>query len=196
MYQAPFSYHWTTCAKDETIRDMARKDTGHATRRGEAETRRSPRADLRAGPSPSAPSRAGRAGRPARKSSSAVDGSRAVCVWLTPQQVGKVLREARESEAIAISQLLAGLVAREKIPPFPHWEARYREDVRGGQFSLSTLKAILVLAHLVGGERVGVTDIAARLQMQSSAIHRYLGTLQILGLVEQDPKTRKYWLAS
>ncbi len=107
-----------------------------------------------------------------------------------------MLREARASEAIKMPQLLAGLVAREEILPFPYWEERYREDVRGGQFSLSTLKAILVLAHLVGGEHLGIIDIAERLQMGSSAIHRYLGTLKILGLVEQDPKTRKYWLAS
>jgi hypothetical protein len=107
-----------------------------------------------------------------------------------------VLRDARASEAIKMPQLLAGLVAHEEIPPFPYWEARYREDVRGGQFSLSTLKAILVLAHLVGGQPLGIIDIADRLQMGSSAIHRYLGTLQILGLVEQDPKSRKYRLAS
>jgi hypothetical protein len=191
-----FSYHWTCCPKGETIRDMARKGTGQ--QRGEAETRvrRKPRADVRAGLSPSAPSRAGRAGRPARKSSHAGNDSRAVSLRLTEQQVVEVLREALASEAIKMPQLLAGLVAREEIPPFPYWEALYREDVRGGQFSLSTLKAILVLVHLVGGEHLGIVDIANRLQMKSSAIHRYLGTLQILGLVEQDPKSRKYWLAS
>jgi hypothetical protein len=107
-----------------------------------------------------------------------------------------VLREARASEAIKMPQLLAGLVAREEIPPFPYWEAHYREDVRGGQFSLSTLKAILVLAHLAGGEQLGLIDIADRLRMGASGIHRYLGTLRILGLVEQDPKSRKYRLAS
>jgi DNA-binding MarR family transcriptional regulator len=176
---------------------MARKGSGQTTQRGEGETRArpSPRANLCADSSPRAPSRAGRAGRPARKSSRTSDDFRAVCVQLTPQQVGGVLREARASETITMPELLAGLVAREEIPPFPHWEARYRKDVRGGQFSLSTLKAMLVLAHLADGEQLGIIDLATRLQMGSSAIHRYLGTLQILGLVEQDPKTRKYWLA-
>ncbi len=95
-----------------------------------------------------------------------------------------------------MSKLLAGLVAREEIPPFPYWEARYREDVRGGQFSLSTLKAMLVLAHMASGEGVGITNLAERVQMRTSAIHRYLGTLQILGIVKQDLKTRKYRLAA
>ncbi len=107
-----------------------------------------------------------------------------------------MLREARESDAIKMPQLLTGLVARDEIPPFPYWEKRYREDVKGGQFSLSTLKAMLVLAHLVDGEHLGIIDLAERLQMGASAIHRYLATLQLLELVEQDPKSRKYRLAS
>lgn len=175
---------------------MARKGTDQETRRGEAKTRvgGSPRAKVGTGPSPSVPSRVGRAGRPARKASQVRSDSREVSLRLTQQQVIEVLRQVRASEVIKLPQLFAGLVG-EEIPPFPYWEALYREDVRGGQFSLSTLKAILVLAHLVGGERLGIIDIANRLQMGPSSIHRYLGSLQILGLVEQDPKTRKYWLA-
>jgi DNA-binding MarR family transcriptional regulator len=95
-----------------------------------------------------------------------------------------------------MTQLLAGLIAHEDIPPFLYWEARYRDDVRGGEFSLSTLKAILVLAHLVGAEHMSIMDIAKQLQVGPSVIHRYLSTLQVLGIVEQDPETRKYRLAS
>src|ERR1700733_5398637 len=109
LYKAPFSYHWTHRAKDETIRDMARKDTSQATRNGEAETRPrpSPSADVRTGPPPSEPSRAGHAGRPARKSSSAAGASRPVCVRLTQGQEVELLRAIREREAITIPHLLA-----------------------------------------------------------------------------------------
>ena len=92
-------------------------------------------------------------------------------------------------------ELLAGLLAREEIPPFPYWEELYREDARGGEFSLSILKGLLVLAYLLSGEPVGVIYLATRLQLGPSATHRYLSTFVLLGLVEQDPKTRKYRLA-
>jgi biotin operon repressor len=106
------------------------------------------------------------------------------------------MRAASERQATTMTQLLAGLIVPEDIPPFPYWEARYWGEVRASEFSLSTLKAVLVLAHLVGGEYLSLIDIAKRLQMGSSAIHRYLSTLRILGIVEQDPETRKYRLAS
>lgn len=176
---------------------MARKERDQASRRGEAATspRRGPRADARGAPSDSAPPRAGRAGRSARDPSCAADDTRAIYLRLTPQQVGELACKAHDDETIGMLEVLAGRFAREKIPPFPYWEKRYRQNARGSEFLLSTLKGLLVFAHLLGGEPVGVTDLAARLQLKPSAIHRYLGTLLILGLAQQHPKTRKYRLA-
>jgi DNA-binding IclR family transcriptional regulator len=37
-----------------------------------------------------------------------------------------------------------------------------------------------------------VTDLAGRLEMSPSTTHRYLTTLLAVGLIEQDPRTRRY----
>jgi hypothetical protein len=114
---------------------------------------------------------------------------------LTRQQVGELMCNVRERRTLGISDVLEGWLAREEVPPLPFWENRYRESVRGGEFSLSTLKGLLVFSCLLDGEPAGVKDVADRLQMHQSAAHRYLATFLILGLVEQNPKTRKYRLA-
>jgi DNA-binding IclR family transcriptional regulator len=37
-----------------------------------------------------------------------------------------------------------------------------------------------------------VTDVAVLLEMSPSTTHRYLTTLLAVGLLEQDPRTRRY----
>lgn len=112
---------------------------------------------------------------------------------LTSQQVSKVVRETCGGGA-SLSVLLSGLAAREEIPPFPTWEARYRADSDGSRFSLSLLKGLVVIACLLRGEPMSVNDLAATLQTGTSTAYRYLNTLLILELAEQDPKTNRYRL--
>lgn len=175
---------------------MGPNDGNPTARRGEGDTRtlHGPRADANSAPSRGAPSRAGRAGsRPVRTPSGEND-PHEIYLRLTREQVGELMGTVRERRTPGMSDVLAGWLAREEIPPLPFWESRYRESVRGGEFSLSTLKGLLVFSCLLDGWPVGVKDVADRLQMHQSAAHRYLATFLILGLVEQHPKTRKYQL--
>jgi hypothetical protein len=110
-----------------------------------------------------------------------------VHLHLTSQQVSKVVREACGGGA-SLSVLLAGPVSCVEILPFPVWEKRYREDTNGSRFSVSLLKGLVVFACLLRGEPVSVSDLAARLQTGTSTAYRYLNTLLILELIEQDPK--------
>ena len=57
------------------------------------------------------------------------------------------------------------------------------------------MKGLLLLAHLASGEPTSIKNLADELAMGPSTTHRYMHTLLILGLIEQDPKTRKYRLA-
>jgi hypothetical protein len=116
-----------------------------------------------------------------------------VYLLLTHHQVRELAREAHGAGP-HFSDLLSGLLSRDEVPPFPYWERRYREDVSGGDFSLSALKGLLVLTQLLEGEPIGVKALAEQLQMKPTATHRYLKTLLVLGLVEQDPRTHKYRL--
>lgn len=94
-----------------------------------------------------------------------------------------------------MSVLLSGLASR-VVHPFSAWEERYREDIDGSRFSLSLLKGLVVVACLLGGEPVSVNELAARLQTGTSTAYRYLNTLLVLELAEQDPKTHRYRLTA
>ena len=115
---------------------------------------------------------------------------------LTPQQVSKIVREAYEDGANLSMLLLSGLASHVEILPFPAWEERYRRDSDGSRFSLSLLKGLVVFACLLRDGPVSVNDLAARLQTGTSTAYRYLNTLLILELAEQDPKTHRYRLAA
>ncbi len=105
------------------------------------------------------------------------------------------MRKIRRRDVATLADVLAGVLATENMPSVPEWEHRYQEEIRRGRFSGSMLKGLLLLAHLLSGEPVGVNDLATRLQLSQSTTHRYLVTLVCLGLVDQEPKTRKYRLA-
>ncbi len=59
--------------------------------------------------------------------------------------------------------------------------------------SRSTLRALLVLDALpADGDERELTDIARQLDVSASTTHRYIHTWMALGLVEQDPRSRRY----
>jgi IclR helix-turn-helix domain len=59
--------------------------------------------------------------------------------------------------------------------------------------SRSVLRALLVLsAFPLDGAHRALADVANELGYNPSTTHRYVGTWLAIGLLEQDPKSRKY----
>jgi DNA-binding MarR family transcriptional regulator len=108
-----------------------------------------------------------------------------VSIALTDAQVEQVLREAAHSPQLEsllpeVSQLDA--LSRVALPL-----------LGDASYSRSALRALLVLNALPpdGSERE-LTDLARQLAISPSTTHRYMHTWMALGLVEQDPRSRRY----
>jgi hypothetical protein len=73
----------------------------------------------------------------------------------------------------------------------------FRPLMQDKSFSHSLLIGLEVLTcfPLDGTER-GVADVAQQLNMNSSTVHRYMSTLLRVGLLERNPETRWYRVAS
>jgi IclR-like helix-turn-helix domain-containing protein len=113
------------------------------------------------------------------------DGGREVTITLTRAQVDRVVRRAPKGEGAAgrLRPLSGGAAAG----------SRYRELAESPRLSRSLLLGLLVLASFPSdGSATAVTDVAAQLDMSPSTTHRYLSTLLAVGLLEQDPRTRRY----
>jgi DNA-binding MarR family transcriptional regulator len=99
-----------------------------------------------------------------------------ITIELTGPQIDRVVRASREGPGIA--SLLRGLAESPRL-------------------SRSLLLGLLVLASFpADGSSLSVSDIAGRLGMSPSTTHRYLSTLLSVGLLEQDPRTRRYQVAA
>ncbi|HEY3946164.1 MAG TPA: helix-turn-helix domain-containing protein [Solirubrobacteraceae bacterium] len=62
--------------------------------------------------------------------------------------------------------------------------------------SRSFLLGLMVLSCFAVAEMdLGVVAVAGMLRMEPSTTHRYMKTLLVVGLLEQDPSTRRYRLA-
>jgi hypothetical protein len=108
-----------------------------------------------------------------------------VTIALTDAQVARVVREASGGPQLA--GLLSG--------------ASDLEQLRRGMLPLlddprhshSALRAVLVLAAFpADGREREVTDVAGALSLSPSTTHRYLRTWTALGLLEQNPSSRRY----
>lgn len=110
-----------------------------------------------------------------------------ISIELTSTQVDRVVRNS--SEAGGVSGLLRGLADTDATV------ARFKELADSPRMSRSLLLGLLVLATFpANGEALAVTDVATRLRMSPSTTHRYLATLLAVGLLEQDPRTRRYFV--
>ncbi len=68
--------------------------------------------------------------------------------------------------------------------------------LENSRLSRSLLAGLLMLASFpADGSYLRVAEAAKMLGMSPSTTHRYLATLLAVGLVEQDPRTRRYRLA-
>jgi hypothetical protein len=63
--------------------------------------------------------------------------------------------------------------------------------------SRSLLYGLMTLSCLPpDGSEWGITDIARELGLPDATVRRYIYTLRLIGLLEQNPQTRKYYRAS
>jgi IclR helix-turn-helix domain len=105
-------------------------------------------------------------------------------IELTRAQLDRILRGGADAEGI--SQRLRGLAEKTSTSEF-------KELSQSPRLSRSLVLGLLVLAAFpLDGDALAVTDVAASLQMSPSTTHRYLTTLLAVGLLEQDPRTRRY----
>ncbi len=111
-----------------------------------------------------------------------------ISIELTRAQVERVSRDAAGGEGL--TGLLRGLASDGSLA------SSYEALSSSPRLSRSLLLGLMVLASFPddGGE-LAVTDVAAKLEMSPSTTHRYMATLLAVGLLEQDPRTRRYRLA-
>jgi DNA-binding MarR family transcriptional regulator len=106
-------------------------------------------------------------------------------IELTRPQIDRVVRESGHGSDV--SNLLRGLAEGGSLA------SRYESLSESPRLSRSLLLGLLVLATFPGdGDSLAVTDVAGRLGMSPSTTHRYMTTLLAVGLLEQDPRTRRY----
>jgi hypothetical protein len=109
----------------------------------------------------------------------------AVSIALTDAQVEQVLRE------VAHRPRLASLLP--EVSQLDALSSVAMPLLGDANYSRSVLRALLVLNSLPrdGSER-GLTHLAGQLAISPSTTHRYMHTWMALGLVEQDPGSRRY----
>jgi hypothetical protein len=110
---------------------------------------------------------------------------RDVSITLTESQVARVVREASGGPHLA--GLLSGVSDLEVIRMAMQsmWDDH--------QWSRSVLRSVLVLAACpADGSECEITDIARAIELSPSTTHRYVQTWAALGLIEQNPRTRRY----
>ena len=114
--------------------------------------------------------------------------SSGINIELTRPQIDRVVRQASEGNGVA--GLLRGLSDRGTLA------ARYEALSESPRLSRSLLLGLLVLAVFpADGGSLAVTDVAGKLSMSPSTTHRYMTTLLAVGLLEQDPRDRRYRIA-
>ena len=108
-----------------------------------------------------------------------------ISIELTSTQLERVVRRTTDTDTV--SNLLRGLGERGTTA------TEFKELAKSPRMSRSLLLGLLVLACFpADGTALAVTDVAQRLEMSPSTTHRYLTTLLAVGLLEQDPRTRRY----
>jgi len=108
-----------------------------------------------------------------------------VTIGLTAAQVALVIKEA--AGAPALEDMLNALRRPEAV------RRTAQQLLEDPAYSRSTLRAILVLAAFpVDGSSIEVTELAGELSLSPSTTYRYVSTWMALGVLEQDPRSRRY----
>jgi IclR helix-turn-helix domain len=117
---------------------------------------------------------------------------RKLVIALTDVQVTQVMREASGGPTLAgLTGLLAAAGDLDKL------RSATIQMVGDPRLSHSALRAILVLAAFpADGSERGLTEVGEALSLPPSTMHRYVRTWVALGLLEQNPRSRRYRQAS
>jgi hypothetical protein len=103
-----------------------------------------------------------------------------IAITLSPTQVDEVVRAASRGRAPSISAVIGGYLPSDSDDP---------------RLSRSLLRGLSLLACFgPDGSARGIVELAHDAGMSPSTAHRYASTLVELGLLERDPKSRKYRL--
>jgi hypothetical protein len=112
-----------------------------------------------------------------------------ISITLSPGQVEEIVRTAEPGRAPGFAALIAAALSRAEETGMPGYDDR--------RLSRSLLRGLAILTCFGPDEpTLGLMEIAERLQISPSTIHRYVITLVEVGLLQQSPKTRKYSLPS
>jgi hypothetical protein len=134
------------------------------------------------------------AGHPTRPAPSKKGSGRAkISIELSKAQIDRLVRDAGRGGTMSV--LLSAISAPDWALAFDpeRWPPPQMEDRR---LSRSLLVGLFVLSCLtVARKDLGIGDVAKMLRMETSTTHRYITTLLAVGLLEQDPSTRRYRLA-
>jgi hypothetical protein len=110
-----------------------------------------------------------------------------VRIELTQTQINEIVRAKSDD----ISAQLAGL---HRMRQAIHEALSETESTK--RMSHSLLLGLLLLTEFPEDRRyLSVTRFAREQGLNASTVHRYLATLHTVGLLDQDPATRKYRLA-
>ncbi len=111
-----------------------------------------------------------------------------ISITLSPRQIEEIVRAADPGRAPGFAALITAALSRcTEEAGMPVYDDR--------RLSRSLLRGLAILTCFGPEEQaLGLMEIAERLQVAASTIHRYVITLVEVGLLEQSPRTRKYSL--
>lgn len=116
-------------------------------------------------------------------------------IELSSSQVDQVVRSAGQGGTISV--LLSAVRDPDWTLAIDTDEWVYPAQMEDRRLSRSLLSGLLVLSCFPSdGDYLGIAELARMLDMNTSTTHRYVTTLLAVGLLERDPSTRKYRLAS
>jgi hypothetical protein len=117
-----------------------------------------------------------------------------VVVELLPSQLDQIARSLVENAVPTVAALLSGLMADVPVSRVG-LEERYGSQLKDGRLSVSLVRGFLVLAcFLPHSVERGISEISDKLELNVSTTHRYVATLVVLRVLEQNAATKKYRL--
>jgi IclR helix-turn-helix domain len=112
-----------------------------------------------------------------------------ISIRLSPGQIEEIVHAAGPGRAPGFAALISAVLSRAEETDVLAYDDR--------RLSRSLLRGLAILSCFGPDEpTLGLMEIAERLQISASTVHRYVITLVEVGLLEQSPKTRKYSLPS
>ena len=113
-----------------------------------------------------------------------------ISITLSRSQVNQVLLQARSEKGVAGA--LSGLTDHARLA-----EAYRSIDRDGPLISRSLLIGLIIFSCFPeDGSTLGINELAGILGLGTSTAFRYVTTLVAAGLLERNPKTRRYYRAS